>query len=158
MKKLGVIYGLSFLPYAVILCVLYHVREIRTAETIILAVSVLLMAAGFVYQLVYIAFLRRKENKSLLRSIAQFFMYIFLSIGLFAGYMYIYAFFAGYVSSTWLGYPPIVTTYYGFEAWNCLNGWYMFVMFIPAVIYGAVYFAITRHFKNKKCDIRQADI
>lgn len=107
------------------------------------------MIAGFVYQLLYIAFLRRKENISLPRSIAQFFLYIFLSIGLFAAYIYIYVFFAGYEESTWLGYPPIVNTYYGLEAWKCLNGWYMFVMFIPAVIYGIAYFFITRH-KNKK--------
>lgn len=150
MKKLGLIYRLSFLPYTVILCALFHFRVFRTAEEIILAVLVLLMTAGFVYRLLYVVFLRRKENISLPRSIAQFFLYIFLSIGLFAAFIYIYAFFAGFRSSTWLGYPPIVTTYYGLEAWKCLNGWYIFVMFIPAVIYGIAYFCITRHIKIKE--------
>lgn len=152
MKKIGLIYRLSFLPYTAILCVLAHFREFRTAEEVILLVLILLMTAGFVYQLLYIIFLRRKEGISLPRSVAQFFLYIFLSIGLFAAFVYIYAFFAGYKSSTWLGYPPIVTTYYGFDAWKCLNGWYMFMLFIPTVIYGIVYLLITQNIKNKKAN------
>lgn len=146
MKKYSLIYGLSFIVYvadAVFFCFGGMTMHYKTQD-----VFVLLMIAALIYELLYIAFLRRKEKVSLLRSIAQFFMYAFIVVGLVSVQYYAYIFFFGYEERRLIS-GALVKVHYGFEAWETLGYWFLFIPVISALIYIFIYFTVSHSIKKR---------
>lgn len=142
MKKFGLIYLLSFLSYSMFLLYLSVFTTLYPVVELGAFVLGILSAASFIYEITYIVYLRRKENISLPRSIARFFLYLLISIGLYVIFFYIYVFFAG----LYFGFIGNGARYYGFEAWGILNAFYLWLLFIPPAIYAAIYYIVS----NKK--------
>lgn len=74
-----------------------------------------IVTALILYDLAYIFFLRKRENKGLGRSIAQGFLYTLLSINIAQIINFVDSFINGFQVSTVVGHP-IGERYYGFEA------------------------------------------
>lgn len=121
MKKFGFIYALSFIAYPLLLfssaSIGYVIVNYETAGP--------LTILAFIYQLTYMIFLRKKENVSLKRSIALFFLYFFLGISVYIIGCYIYFYFAGYKVYAFFPWSSPPDVYYGFEAWEKFNGSYL---------------------------------
>lgn len=144
MKKYGLIYPLTFISYTFFLSYLCIFTTLTVAVEIGALALGVLMTASFIYQIIYIAYLRRKENISLPRSIARFFLYLLLSISLCWLFYYIYSFFAGLV----FGFMGNASRYYGFEAWEILNGLYLWLLFIPPALYTVIYLIVSNKIKK----------
>lgn len=144
MKKFGLIYLLSFLSYSLFLLYLSVFTTLYPAVELGAFALGILSAAAFIYQITYIVFLRRKENVSLPRSIALFFLYLLIGIGIYVILFYICVFFAG----LYFGFMGNGKRYYGFEAWKILNAFYMWLLFIPPAIYAAVYRIVSNKIKK----------
>lgn len=143
MKKFSLIYALSFIVYVAFFCFGGMTMYFKTLD-----MFVLLMIAAFIYELLYIAFLRRKEKVSLLRSIVQFFMYAFIVIGLLSVQYYAYIFFFGYEERRLIS-GALVKVHYGFEAWETIDYWGLFIPVISALIYIFIYFTVSHSIKKR---------
>lgn len=137
MKKLSLIYGLSFIPYAAFISVFLIEDGITDAVAILLLIFGVLSAVSFVYQMVYIIKIGRKENISVGKIIAQFFMYILTSFSLGIIAYYIDAFLNGV--STYLFGGSVV---YRMEAIDFLNRRFFYCPIVITAIYAAAYFII----------------
>lgn len=97
----------------------------------------------FLFQLTYIIWLRRKENVSLGRSIARFFLYLLAVPNAVLVWYFVDTFINGYTYVTLFGYTG--ATYYGFEAW-ARDEWMKLlfsITFTAFAVYLALYLAIS---------------
>lgn len=146
MKKFGFIHRLSVIPYLGFLIsyrinIDWDLTEYRRLSYNLFHIFLWLSAAALIYQLIYIVFLRRKENVTLGFSVAPIFLYLFIGISGLIAASYI-AIFAGYkYRSFGFGQLHKPEIYYGAEALDkfnesWLNPW-VFIIFtaVFAVIY-----------------------
>ena len=111
MKKYSLIYMLTFIFYALVLVALPYITAQTWAN-----IMFYLFIGSCIYQFIYIIYLRKKENVSIGRSIAQYFLYAFGSFVLWMVLYYIDLYINGYQKCAFLG--ECYETYYGFEAWK----------------------------------------
>ena len=145
MKKFSLIYKLSFLPYLAyeVFCFFndYTDKYQHSLETLV-SIFIFLEIPAFIYQLLYIFKLGRKDNVSAVKSIGRFFLYLLLSKSISVIITYIGIYFNGYVEYGFLSDEPL--KYYGAEALNK----YSISQFCPiqflvfTVLYGIGYFYI----------------
>lgn len=141
MKKYGLILQLSFMSYLFVALASPYVTAQTWADLIFM---LFLGCCG--YQLLYLFYLRKKENVSFLRSVANLILYFTFTVYLYIIIYYIYTFFNGYTTG-FFGYGD---TYYGIDAW-IQDDWgrYIFIpLFIICFVYQISYFAISRRIKN----------
>lgn len=116
---------------------------------------VCVVAAGlvFLFQLIYIIWLRRKENVSLGRSIARFFLYLLAVPDVMYVCYFVNTFFNGYNDRSFWG-EPTHYVYYGFEAW-AKDEWNLvffgFTLFV-FVVYLVLYLVISAAIRKPKLD------
>lgn len=146
MKKFSLIYTLSFLPYlAYEVCSFFNSYTDKFQNSLETLVSILIFSAipAFIYQLIYIIKLGRKDNVSAIKSIGQFFLYLLLSKSTSIIMIYIGIYFNGYVEKAFLsGKSPV---YYEAEALNKYSGSFEFCpiqFLVITVLYGTAYFYI----------------
>lgn len=144
MKKFGLIYGLSFISFAAVFAVLLVGNPMTAVVELLLLIFGILSAVSFVYQLFYIIKLGRKENVSVGKGIAQFFMYFLMSISLGVLAYYIDAFFNGV--STYIFGGDVV---YRMDAVKWLNDRFFYSPIVIAAIYAAGYFIVVVMSKRK---------
>lgn len=141
--KFSIIYFVSFFLY------------LFTPELLNSAGACLAVAAAFLIQLTYIIWLRRKENVSLGRSIARFFMYLLIQLNVMYVCYFVNTFINGYYDRRFWGSEPIDHVYYGFEAWakderNLVFFGFAFLAFaVYLVLYLAISAAVRRSQANK---------
>ena len=134
MKKFSLIFLLSFISYPLGFIAAPYI----TAQTWADIISFLFIGAN-VYQFLYIVYLRKKDNVSFGRSIANYFLYALGSFVLWEIYVYFDMFFNGYTECAFLG--ECYETYYGFEAWkhnefdNIVYGMLSLICFIYFISY-----------------------
>lgn len=112
MKKFGLIYLCSFITYIAVILASPYITAKLWADLCMVA-----FVLSLIYQVCYIFFLRKKENTSIKRSIARFFLFGLSAVNITIVGYYIHTFFNGYVLTTFLSSEK-VATYYGFEAWS----------------------------------------
>jgi len=148
MKKYSLLYIVSFISYFLVL----QARPYITAQTWA-DMCMFLFIGCCIYQFIYIIYLRKKDNISLGRSIANFFLYVFIVLIVCVVYFYSNAFFLGYTDCSFhIFYSECYGTYYGFEAWKYTD-WENFVYGIISVIcftYFTLYYIISKRIKIKK--------
>lgn len=143
MKKLSLVFLISFVTYPFAA----KARPYATARTWA-DILVMIFFAAVLYQLLYIIFLRKKNNVSLGRSIGRWFLYFFWTGTAFVIYCYLDMFINGYT------YCFLTTSngpYYGFEAWSrCIENFIMVPFLILSVIYTVAYFAVSRRIRYRQ--------
>ena len=143
-RKFSVIYFLSFFIYPMIICSnwIYYLGDYLCA---ILAV---LLA---VYELMFIIFIRKKENISLGRSISKGFLFALISLNTIPVYFLADDFINGYQEYAFLG-GPIGERYYGFNAIvkDEVTLFILGITFPALVIYLIAYIIISLILKKKK--------
>lgn len=145
MKKFSLIYVLSFITFAAVISVFLIGNPMTSVVELLLLIFGILSAASFVYQIIYIIKLGRKENVSVGKGIAQFFMYFLMSISLGVLSYYIDAFLNGV--STYIFGGNVV---YRMEAVKWLNDRFFFSPIVITAIYAAVYFIIVMSKKKNE--------
>ena len=132
--KFSIIYFVSFFLYPFIPLLIYPLGDYGAV-----AVAVLI----FLFQLSYIIWLRRKENVSLGRSIARFFLYLLAMPNVWFAWSYIDIFNNGY--TYWSLFNYVGDTYYGFEAWekSIFERSVFGLFFIVFAVYLALYLVIS---------------
>lgn len=134
MKKFSLIYALSFLPFlAYEVCSFFNADTDKFQNSLgtLISVIIILEIPAFIYELIYIFKLGRKDNVSAVKSIGQFFLYILLSKSISVIMIYICIYFNGYAEYVNSSYMEIVNgsaglvftsgelmKYYGAEALN----------------------------------------
>lgn len=121
MKKFSLIYKLAFLPYLafeVFFSLDDFIGEYRHSFGTLVSIFTFLAIPVFIYQLIYIIKLGRKENVSVKKSIGQFFLYLFLVISVSILINYVIIYFKGYTVSAFFPWSAPPTVYYGAEAWD----------------------------------------
>ncbi len=158
MKNFGLIYRLSVIPYLGFLIsyfinTSYDFNEYLRLSYRLCHIFIFLSAAALVYQLIYIIFLRKKENVSLGFSFATLLLYIFIGVSGLIAVSYIYFYFAGYKHRS-IGFGQIhqPEIYFGLEAWknfneNWLNPW-LFMLF--TAVYAVIYTKKTKSKNSNK--------
>ena len=137
MKRFSLIYGLSFILYAGFIFVLLIEDAITYAVEILLLIFGVLLAVSFAYQMIYIVKIGRKENVSVGKGIAQFFMYLLVGFSLGIIAYYIDAFLNGV--STYIFGGNVV---YRMEAIEFLNRRFFYCPIVITAIYAVAYFII----------------
>lgn len=136
----SIIYLVSFIMYPLILIAMPDV----TAQTWADAVALVFVAA-VCYELVYIFHLRKKDNVSLKRAIALYFLYLFSSVEVYIFLYYADNFINGFATSDFLG-NPTSEVMYGFEA--IVKDTWAHMVFVPilviCVVYQIVYFVVRK--------------
>lgn len=153
MKKISLIYKLSFLPYlAYELCYSFDhlVAEHQDFPHILYNIFAVLSILAFIYQLIYIIKLGRRDSVSVGKSIGRFFLYLFLCISISILITYVFIYFKGYKEYALFASTPNV--YYGFEAWGKYsNSWYFPKQFLGlSAVYMAIYFIVGIIVKKRK--------
>lgn len=142
-RKFSVIYFLSFFIYPMIICSnwIYYLGDYLCA---ILAV---LLA---VYELMFIIFIRKKENISLGRSISKGFLFALISLNTIPVYFLADDFINGYQEYAFLS-GPIGERYYGFNAIvkDEVTLFILGITFPALVIYLIAYIIISLILKKK---------
>lgn len=155
MKKLSLIYKLSFLIYLafeVFFSLNDFIDEYRHSFGNLVAIFNFLAILAFIYQLIYIIKLGRRDNVSGKKSIGQFFLYLFLviSVSILINYALIY--FKGYTVYAFFAWSAPPSVYYGAEAWDRYNKSFHFPkqhLGISAV-YAIIYFIVSIICKKRK--------
>ncbi|MBQ4165390.1 MAG: hypothetical protein IJD85_03620 [Oscillospiraceae bacterium] len=132
--KFSIIYFVSFLLY------LFVPFEFGGFLKMTLA-GVIVAVPIFLFQLIYIIWLRRKEKVSVGRSIARFFLYLLAVINVGFVCVFVNIFNNGYVYCGW----RYEKTYYGYEAWEKaqMGRGFFGLFFIVFAVYLALYLAIS---------------
>lgn len=142
--KFSIIYFVSFFLYAFIPALIYPLGDYGAVAVVVLV---------FLFQLSYIIWLRRKENVSLGRSIARFFLYLLIQLNVMYVCYFVNTFFNGYNDRSFWG-EPTHYVYYGFEAW-AKDEWNLvffgFTLFVFAV-YLVLYLVISAAIRKPKLD------
>lgn len=133
--KFSIIYFVSFLLY------LFVPFEFGGFLKMTLA-GVIVAVPMFLFQLIYIIWLRRKEKVSVGRSIARFFLYLLAVMNVGFVCYFINTFINGYTRYTWGGYASV---YYGAKAWekNQLGRGFFRLAFIVFVVCLVLYLVIS---------------
>lgn len=155
MKKFSLIYKLSFLPYLafeVFFCLNAFIYEYRHSLEALISIFAFLAIPAFIYQLIYIIKLGRKENISAKKSIGQFFLYLFLGISVSILVIYAVIYFKGYAVYAFFPWSAPPTVYYGTEAWDKYsNSFYFPRQFLGfTAFYAAIYFIVGIISKKRK--------
>lgn len=135
--KFSIIYFVSFFLYPFTPALIYPLGDYGAV-----AVAVLI----FLLQLLYIVWLRRKENVSLGRSIARFFLFLLIQLNVMYVCYFVNTFINGYNDRRFFwSSEPIVYVYYGFEAWakDERNAVFFGFTFSAFAVYLALYFVIS---------------
>lgn len=143
-KKFSIIYALTFFVYPVMLFCnwLYYLEDYMCV-----IIAVLLT----IYELVYIIFLRKKENVGIGKSIYRFFLYALISLNTIPLIMFAIDFVNGYQEVAWFTGKPIGERYYGLEA--VMNDeWtqFIFKLTFPTLIFYLLICAIIKAVLNHK--------
>lgn len=145
MKKYSVVYLVSFMFYIPS----FFAMPFMTARTWADIIALMFMLACC-YQLLYIIYFRRKENITLGRSIARYFLFLSVTFVAIIVIGYGDIFLNGYAPTTWTG-QQIGDTLYGFEA--IVNDSWTHSFCVPVLlvsfVYQIGYYFISRTIKNK---------
>ena len=143
MKKYSLIYMISFVMYPFLYVALPYATAKAWAD-----ITVLIFIAAAVYQLLYMIFLRKKDDVSLKRSIARYFLYLFITSAIPLVWFYADIFFNGY-TFTFLNASD--GPYYGFEAWSAAV--WENIIYLPLLAiftaYITTYCIVSHRLKNK---------
>lgn len=148
MKKLSIIYCVSFLIYIPRFFVNPYVTARLYADIINLIFILILL-----FQLLYIIFLRKKDAVSLPRAIARFFLYTTVSAEIILLIWYGNNFINGYTPTSFYG-EPVGDTIYGFSA--VFQDSWSHIIFVPvlfiSIIYQVMYLCINKNMSRKSKD------
>ena len=128
-----IIFFISFLSYILI----SFARPYVTAKTwadICLIVFIL----SIIYQLVYIIYLRKKDNISFKMSIAKYFLFALSSFGISIIIYYIDCF----INGVYIGFFGVGDKYYGIDA--ITNNILTNILFIPFLIIKIIYIKLKK--------------
>lgn len=149
MKKRSIIFMLSFISYFFVIIASPHITARTWADLCLYG-----FFAAVLYQLLYIAILRKKDKVSLGRSIARTFLYAFIVVSCNIVMYYIDTFINGYIEYGFLS-SNILASYYGFDAWA--NDFFANIIYVPSLIiiaiYDIAYFAISKKLKRRSVDL-----
>lgn len=113
------------------------------------------MIFAFIYQLIYIMKLGRKDNASAKKCAGQFFLYLLLSRSISVIINYISIYYNGYIERAFISGRG--TTYYKTEAWDKYSSSWFFpkqTIFF-SVLYAIIYFIVCRICKKRKEEIAE---
>ena len=153
MKKLSLIYMLSFLPYLAYNVFWFfndNVDKFFNSFSALVSILSFLLIPAFVYQLIYIIKLGRKDNISAKRSVGQFFLYLLLGESIYVIINYIVIYYNGYIERAFIS--GAMRSCYETEAWDK----YSKSLFFPkqtifvSVLYAIIYFITVRICKRNK--------
>ena len=155
MKKFSLIYKLSFLPYLafeVFFGLNAFIDEYRNSFGTLVSIFAFLAIPAFIYQMVYIIKLGRRENVSVKKGIGQFFLYLFLGISVSILVTYAIIYFKGYAVYAFFPWSAPPSVYYGAEAWDKYsNSWYFPRQFLGfSAVYALIYFIVIIICKKRK--------
>lgn len=153
MKKFSLIYALSFLPY--LACEMFwffnnNVDKYLHSFTTLVSIFSFLGIIAFIYQLIYIIKLGRKDNVSARRSVGQFFLYRFLSESISVIINYIVIYYNGFIDRAFIS--GHASSYYEAEGWDKYSRSWFFpkqILFFSA-LYAIIYFMVGRIYKKRK--------
>lgn len=133
--KHGLLFKVSFIMYALALFALPYVSAKKWADSIML-----LFVAAVCYQLIYMFWLRKKDGLKLIRVIAQYFLYLLLSLELWTVFSCIDLAINGYTPTDFLG-TSIGETVYGWSAitGDSITALVFTVIILTATIYQIIY-------------------
>lgn len=135
MKKYTNIFKITFITYIMIIVARPYVSVQVWAD-----ICLLLFLFSLIYQMIYIIYLRKKENIKFCKSLFMYLIYAITSVSCLIIFDYISIFINGYSPSDFLGNTDGIK-YYGLEA-IINNGWtnlvyipYLFFNIIVLIIY-----------------------
>lgn len=126
-KRFDKILKISFVSYWLVLIASPYITARTWADNIFI---LFIVSCG--YQLAYIFFLRKIDEVSFLRTVANIFLYLSFALVSYFIWFYIDIFFNG-INSGFFG----ATMYYGIEAWR--SSGLISILFIPAFIFCLIY-------------------
>lgn len=144
--KYNLFFKLSFIIYTLALFASPYVSARIGADIVIL-----FFIAAVVYQLIYLFHLRKKDNLTFTRVLAQYFFYALLSLELWAILCCINSAINGYTPSDILG-NAIGEKVYG---WDAITGdgigfYFYKIVILTATIYQIVYALVLNTLKKRK--------
>ena len=138
MNKYTKMFKISFIFYILVLLVSDYITARLWADFILY-----LFILSVIYQLVYIFYLCKKENKKVLNSLGMYFLYAISSVSIFMLIDCVKSFIFGYTPS-FIGISS-GTTYYGFEALTESISMFIYIpWFILNIIIIIIYCFINR--------------
>ncbi len=153
MKKFSLIYALSFLPYLAYNILWFfndNVDKFFNSFSALVSILSFLLIPAFIYQLIYIIKLGRKDNVSAKRSVGRFFLYLLLGESIYVIINYIVIYYNGYIERAFIS--GAMRSCYETEAWDK----YGRSLFFPkqtiffSVLYAIIYFIVVRICKTNK--------
>lgn len=146
MKKYSLIYLLSFISYIPA----FFSLPFMTARTWADLLGLLFIICCC-YQLLYILFLRKKEDVSLPRSISRLFLYASFVLIIIAGIWIGNLYFNGYTPTAFLSGEKLGPTVYGLEALkeDGFTTYLSLTAFFIGIIYTAMYIIISKTLNKK---------
>lgn len=137
--KYSKIFNISFISYILIIFAGPYVTAQTWAD-----ICMFLFCSSLLYQLVFIFYLRKKENIKLGKCIAKYFLLALSSVSIYIIIDYIDIFINGvYISNGF--FSDDGNTYYGIEA--IINAWNN-IFYIPWLIINSIY--CHKYFKHKR--------
>ena len=143
MKKYSLIFKLSFLSYIACIFVTPYITARTYADVIFF---IFLFCCG--YELLYLFYLRKKDNVSFGKALADLFRYGFLALFVWITLYKIYGVIFGVAIGR--GFPPAYTTYYGVDSLkNDPFGTALFVILgLLNAVYNLVYSVISKRIER----------
>lgn len=143
-EKFSIIFALTFFVYPVML---FCNWAYYLGDYMCVIIAVMLT----IYELVYIIFLRKKENVGFGKSIYLFFLYALISLNTIPLIMFAIDFVNGYQETAWFTGEPIGEHYYGLEAiMNDQWTQFIFKLTFPTLIFYLLICAIIKAVLNLK--------
>ena len=161
MKKFSLIYAFSFLPYLAYNVFWFYYDNVDKSPhsyKSFVYIFAFLMIFAFIYQLIYIMKLGRKDNASAKKCAGQFFLYLLLSQSISVIINYISIYYNGYIGRAFISGRG--TTYYKTEAWDKYSSSWFFpkqTIFF-SVLYAIIYFIVCRICKKRKEEMAELGI
>ncbi len=142
MNKYTNIFKMSFIFYVLVILASGYVTAQVWADIIFI-----LFICSVIYQLIYLIYLRKKDNKKFFASLGLYFLFVISSVSAVIIINYIKYFIFGYTPSDFLG-NTYDATYYGFRA-IVENEWEN-IFYVPWLIINAIIISIYYIIKKRK--------
>ena len=144
MKKYGNIFKITFITYVLLMIACPYITAQPWAD-----VCLILFISALIYQLLYVIYLRKKENLKFTKVLCRYFAYTISSVSIYIIFDYIDICLNGFTPSDFLG-NSYEETYYGFEALKHADWKNLF--YIPYLIFNVIILIISKLVQKKGSD------
>ena len=144
MKKYGNIFKITFITYVLLMIACPYITAQPWAD-----VCLILFILALIYQLLYVIYLRKKENLKFTKVLCRYFVYTISSVSIYIIFDYIDICLNGFTPSDFLG-NSYEETYYGFEALKHADWKNLF--YIPYLIFNVIILIISKLVQKKGSD------